>query len=133
MSTNDHQFSLAVHALTELGMETATPPSTPVPAAPPLTQVLAEIGPLPREALFLGMAYDGLPVLLNLHDPIPGPMLITSDAGAGKTAFLQGIARSAMQSHKSTDVQYAVITNHTDEWDGIEKTLTSCGSLFCRS
>ena len=64
----------------------------PAPALPPLNEVLAEFGPMPPEALFLGVASDGLPVLLNLHDPIPGPSLITGDAGTGKTGLLQTIA-----------------------------------------
>ncbi len=122
MSTTNRQFSLALESLVELKAENTTPPSKPMPAAPTLSQVLAEIGPLPREALFLGVASDGLPVLLNLHDPVPGPMLITSDAGAGKTSFLQTIARSVTQTHGSKDVQFGIITDHPDEWDGMEET-----------
>ena len=122
MSTTNRQFSLALEALTELKVETTSPLPAPVPVTPPLNQILAEIGPLPREALFLGVASDGLPVLLNLHDPVPGPILITSDAGAGKTSFLQTIVQSVIQTHKSSDVQFGIITDHPDEWDGIEET-----------
>ena len=127
MSKTNHRFSLAIEALTELKMETSAPLSKPLPAAPTLDRVLAEIGPLPREALFLGIASDGLPVLLNLHDSNPGPMLITSDAGAGKTPFLQTIVRSVTQTHKSSDVQFGVITSHPEEWDGMEKTSHRVG------
>lgn len=122
-----HLFSLALEALTELKAEGETPPSKPMAAAPTLNQILAEIGPLPREALFLGVASDGLPVLLNLYDPIPGPILFTSDAGAGKTAFLQFIARGLAQTHKSSDVQFGVITDHPDEWEDIEETFHRVG------
>lgn len=120
MSTTNRQFSLALEALTELKMEATTLLSAPMPVIPPLNRVLAEIGPLPREALFLGVASDGLPVLLNLHDPVPGPVLVTSDAGGGKTAFLRSVAHAVIQSHKSGDVQFGVITNHPDEWENIE-------------
>src|SRR4026208_1485204 len=119
MPTN-RQFSLTLQALTELKAETSTPPSKPMPAAPALTDVLAEIGPRPGEALFLGIATDGLPVLLNLYDSHPGPILITGDAGSGKTAFLQTIAHSVAQTHSPNDIQFGVITNYPDEWERLE-------------
>ena len=122
--TTNRQFPLALDALAELKAEdsTSSPQSQPIPAAPALSGVLSEIGSLPREALFLGIASDGLPVLLNLHDPIPGPLLIVGDAGAGKTALLKMIARAVQQTHHSADVQFGVITNHTDEWDDMPGT-----------
>ena len=122
MSNSNRQFSLALEAMAELKAETPAPLSQPVHATPTLSGVLAEIGPLPREALFLGVASDRLPVLLNLYDPIPGPMLISGDAGAGKTAFLKSIARSVIQTHESNDVQFGIITNHPDEWNDIPET-----------
>ena len=120
--TTSRQFSLAPEALAELKAESASHHPKSIPAPPTLGEALAGIGPLPREVLFLGMAMDGLPVLLNLRDPIPGPMLVIGDSGVGKTVFLQSIARSIPQTHTSTDVQFGVITAHPDEWDGIEDT-----------
>src|SRR5215211_5664494 len=123
MPTN-RQFSMALQALAELKTE-ASPPlvsGKPVPAAPVLSNVLAEIGPLPLEALFLGIASDNLPVLLNLYDSHPGPMLVAGDAGSGKTAFLQTLAHSIIQTHDSKDVQFGVITNYPDEWESINAT-----------
>ncbi|MEO7838793.1 MAG: hypothetical protein ABIU06_05540, partial [Anaerolineales bacterium] len=78
MSTNNRRFSLALEALAELKADESapSPPVQPMPAAPTLSDVLAGIGPLPREALLLGVASDGLPVLLNLRDPLPGPILV---------------------------------------------------------
>jgi len=122
MSANNRQFSVALEALAEVKMETPSHPSQPVPAAPTLNGVLAEIGPLPREALFLGVASDGLPVLLNLRDPVPGPILVIGDAGSGKTAFMQMIACSVVQTHNQNDVQFGVITNHPDEWESLEES-----------
>lgn len=126
MPTN-RQFSMALQALTELKPETSTSPSKPMPVAPALSEVLAEIGPLPLEALFLGVASDNLPVLLNLYDPHPGPMLVAGDAGSGKTAFLQTIAQSVIQTHSPNDVQFGVITNYPDEWEGMEGTTHRVG------
>jgi hypothetical protein len=121
MPTN-REFSLTLEALTELKTDPSTPPSKPMPAAPALSDVLAEIGALPIEALFLGIATDGLPVLLNLYDSHPGPILVAGDAGSGKTAFLQNIAHSVAQTHNANDIQFGVLTNYPDEWESIEST-----------
>jgi len=121
MATN-RQFSMALQALTELKTETPVSASKPMPVAPALSDVLAEIGRLPSKALFLGVASDNLPVLLNLHDPHPGPMLVAGDAGSGKTAFLQTLAQSITLTHRSNEVQFGVITNYPDEWESIEPT-----------
>jgi NACHT domain-containing protein len=125
----NRQFSMTLQALTELKPDTSTPPSRPMPAAPALSEVLAEIGSLPAEALFLGVATDGLPVLLNLYDSHPGPILIAGDAGSGKTAFLQTIAQSVAQTHDSKDIQFGVITNYPDEWESLEST-SHCVGIF---
>lgn len=125
MPTN-RQFNLGLDALAKLKL--ASPLETqPETDASELSRVLAKIGPLPREALFLGIASDGLPVLLNLHDPIPGPMLVIGDEGAGKTAFLRSIAHSVALTHNSTDVQFALLTNRPDEWSGLESTTHIAG------
>ena len=119
--TTNRQFSLALETLLELHADVASASlrAKPVLDAPTLEGVLSEIGSLPREALFLGMALDGLPVLLNLQDPNPGSLLITGDAGVGKTSFLQMIARAAQQTHRPQDVQFGVITAFPDEWDNL--------------
>ena len=114
------QFSLALQALAELKTDLSTEPAVGIP--PALREVLAEIGSLPAEALFLGISSDHLQVLLNLYDPLPGPMLIAGDSGSGKTAFLQTIAQSVIQTHSAADVQFGVITNYPDEWEAIEAT-----------
>ncbi len=132
--TPNRQFSLALDALPELKLQSTPTPSParttqmqPTESASSLSGVLAEMGPLPREALFLGIAADGLPVLLNLHDPHPGPMLIIGEAGAGKTAFLQSVARSVIQTHNESDVQFSVITKRADEWESLEDTAHRVG------
>jgi hypothetical protein len=127
--TTNRQFSLTLQALAELKTETSTPPPQPIPVAPGLGTVLAEMGPLPRHALFLGVASDGLPVLLNLHDPHPGPVLVAGDAGSGKTVFLQNIVHSVAQTHGSDDVQLGVITAHPEEWESAE-TTSHCVGIF---
>jgi hypothetical protein len=86
--------------------------------APSMGCMLRHVGPLPREALLMGLAEDGLPVLLNLWNPAPGPILAAGDTGTGKTAFLQVLAGFVHLQHKPHEVQYAVITDRPHEWHG---------------
>lgn len=128
--TEINRYTLMMEALNELKSEMGTtrPSQTKAaPARPSLNQVLAEYGSIPHEALFLGVASDDLPVLLNLHDPIPGPILVTADAGAGKTALLQTIVLAAGQMHRPEELQFGVLTNHPDEWNGLESIPNNVG------
>jgi hypothetical protein len=63
------------------------------------------------------MAEDGLPVLLNMHDPSVGPILVVGDAGSGKTAFLKTIVRALAMTHESAEVQFGVLTSQAHEWE----------------
>ena len=74
-------------------------------------------------------------MLLNLHDPIPGPILLCGDGGTGKTAFLQTIASAAGQMHAPEELQFGVLTNHPDEWSNLENIPNNVGifPLFHRS
>ena len=83
--TEFNRYAMMMEALTELKPEIeATRQLKRAPVMPPLDEVMAEFGPMPPEALFLGVASDGLPLLLNLHDPIPGPILIAGDSGTAR-------------------------------------------------
>jgi hypothetical protein len=88
---------------------------SPAPART-LAQVLDSLSPLPASSIFMGLAEDGLPVLFNLRDSSPGPVLIAADAGAGKTRLLQTVARGIERFHNAADVRYAVVTEHPGEW-----------------
>jgi hypothetical protein len=122
------RYDLMVEAFEELQMEIRDSRlPKPLSVRPPLSQVLAELGPLPAEALFLGMAYDGLPLLLNLHDPLPGPLLIVGDAGAGKTAMLQTIALAVEKMHPAEKLQFGALTSHPEEWNRFESIANNIG------
>ena len=130
MNNSMRNFSLMLEALTELQPEIeAAQQAKPMPAPPSLADSLSELGPMPREALLLGLASDGLPVLLNLHDPHPGPLLIAADPGTGKTALLQLIAQAAAEMHAAGDVQFGVVTNYPDEWEHLAG-LEQCVGIF---
>jgi hypothetical protein len=118
MSHRTFDFSVALEAYQELLPELRQA-ETPDPAAnlPRLDDVLAEAGPLPEDALIFGIAGDGMPLLLNLTDPVPGPILLTGERGAGKTRFLQTLAWSVGLLHPPEAVSFGVLTNTPEEWD----------------
>jgi hypothetical protein len=124
---NINRFNLMIDALTELAEEEQAHHTAPAPDLPSLTSVLADASPLPNEALFLGIAEDGLPVLLNLNDPIPGPILITGDQASGKTALLQMIARAAELLHSPSEIQYGIITQYPQEWGNFPENQINAG------
>jgi hypothetical protein len=128
--TEINRYALMMEAMAELKPELDAERARqvkPTPALPSLSQVLADYGPMPQEALFLGVASDGLPVLLNLYDPVPGPVLITADPGAGKTGLLQTVALAATKMHQPENLQFGVLTNHPDEWNGMEDIPNNVG------
>ena len=128
--TEINRYALMMEAMAELKPELDAERALqvkPTAARPSLNTVLADFGPMPPEALFLGVASDGLPVLLNLHEPLPGPILVTADPGAGKTALLQTVALAAGRMHQSDDVQFGVLTNHPDEWSGMQEIPNNVG------
>jgi hypothetical protein len=94
-----------------------------------MESLLRHVGPLPREALLMGLAADGLPVLLNMWDPTPGPIMVAGDSGTGNTAFLQVLAGFVRLRHRPHEVQYGVITNRPHEWHGHHE-LPQCIGIF---
>ncbi len=141
MNSLKRNYELALEALEELAQdlapkvddylpETASPDQAPLQlASMSLRETLGKFGNLPSGALFLGAAYDGLPILLNLNDPTPGPILIMGDQGSGKTDLLRMIAQSTEEIHSPKEVQFGVISNHPKEWNGYEKN-SNCMGIF---
>ena len=137
MTSLKRNYELALAALEELTdnlvltdiRQDKTEPSSVQLATTPLQELLDNLGRLPPASLFLGAAYDGLPVLLNLNDPTPGPILITADHGSGKTAFLQTVSQASSFIHTPETLQFGVITEYPEEWDGFED-IANCMGVF---
>ena len=124
-----NRFSLTLQSLAKLASKSDQARSAPLSALPSLNSVLTEFAPLPHTALFLGLATDGLPILLNLLDPLPGPIMIVGDKGCGKTNFLRTILSSAARVHSSHDLSYSIISRNTSEWKTIQNISHSVNLL----
>ena len=129
MSTTD-QFLLALDAYQEIQAELRheQPPLPVSPDTSPIDTSPARPAALPGGSLLLGLAEDGLPVLLDLYDPAPGPLLVAGDGGSGKTAFLQSLARAAGLQDPG-DIQFGVVTPFPEEWTTLE-TLPHCLGIW---
>ena len=119
--TTTNQFLLALHAYQEIQNELhPDQPPQQIPSGIPIPEFkLPETASLPGGALMLGMAEDGLPVMLDLYDPAPGPLLVAGDGGSGKTLFLQSLAR-ASDLQDPGDIQFGVLTPFPEEWSALE-------------
>lgn len=79
------------------------------------SECLNGLGPLPDEAVFIGMCSDGLPLLFNAWDNITSkPMFVNG----GDTEFLQAVARHISERDNSyTQIDYMVLTNDISSWN----------------
>jgi hypothetical protein len=129
MSTTD-QFLPALQAYQEILAELRQEKqSLPLTAQSPKTPVLEmPITSLSPGSLMLGLAEDGLPVLLDLYDPAPGPLLLAGDGGSGKTAFLHSLARFSNLPNPG-DITFGVLTPFPEEWTALE-TLPGCMGIW---
>ena len=129
MMNEANRSTLNLETMAELIPEIRTSRATPLAALPSLSSVLQDYTPLPNEALFLGVANDGLPVLLNLQDPVPGPVLITGDPESGKTKLLQIMARAIERRHDPENIRFAVVTDNMKGWETFDQSPNCEGIL----
>lgn len=99
---------------------------------PTLAEVLDEYLPLPRTAIFFGVAEDHLPVLLDLANAVVGSLLVMGDAGSGKTRLLRLVARALIQTKDAAQVRFTVITRNPDEWKDMARS-PHCEGVFIAS
>jgi len=84
--------------------------------------------PLPKESLLLGLEEDGSPLMLDVYDSAPGPLLVAGDGGSGKTAFLKSLAQASDQQSPG-EIQFGVITPFPEEWTE-QEALSNCLGIW---
>lgn len=89
---------------------------------PSLEMVVDANDTLPPYSAILGVCEDGLPSLLDLHNPAPGSLLIVGDQESGKTRLLQAILASATYLNPSEDVVFELIASKTAEYDPLSQS-----------
>ncbi len=107
-----YQYTLTLNALHEIHTESSQIPTVAAHHIPGLPGFPA----LPPESLLLGIAMDGLPLVLHLRDPRPGSILITGEQGCGKTDFIRLLLHAADQLIAPGTVQFALVTDFPDEF-----------------
>ena len=85
-----------------------------------LAKVLDEVGPFTEDTLFIGIADDGLPILLDLEDTDTGSMLFIGDRKAGKNPQLKTIAAALEFTHTPEQIKFAVITDDPNRWRDLQ-------------
>ena len=85
--TEQNLSALAIRAFREVQIEMGMDPTVGQVLFPGLSETLEQISNLPGDALLFGIAADGMPLLLQLRDPRPGPVLVLGEKGSGKTEF----------------------------------------------
>jgi hypothetical protein len=86
-----------------------------------LRQIHARIRDLPAEIAVLGLGEDGLPLLFDLRDPRPGPILVLGDKFSGKTRLLQTIVQSLILRNRPGQVQFAVLSGKPNQWQALNQ------------
>lgn len=114
--TENNKYGLVMEALTGLVPQMRLGSRVRAQASI-VRRALEDFLPLPPHSVFLGIANDGLPVLLNIGDSIPGPMLILGGEGSGKSNLLQVIGASSTELYSPDEMQFGVVTSEPGEWE----------------
>lgn len=84
--------------------------------------------PLLHGSLQLGVAENGLPILIDLYDPTPGSLLVAGDGSGGKTTLLQSLALGS-DFQDPGEILFGVLTPFPEEWSGLE-VLSNCLGIW---
>ena len=114
---DNSQSALALRAFHEVQIEMGQDPASGKMLFPGLAETLDRLIDMPGDALLLGIAADGLPVLLHLRDPRPGPILLIGDRGCGKTDFLKVFLLTAQHFCSGSNVNFAILTETPSDFD----------------
>ena len=86
---------------------------------------LASLPSLPPQGVLFGVASEGLPVMLDVLNPSPGPVLVLGDIGTGKTDLLRFVAAASARTHRPDQLQFCALARRPEEWAGFER-LGNC-------
>jgi hypothetical protein len=89
---------------------------------PKLAELLESLTDPPPYAALLGACEDGLPFLFDLTNPAPGAVLVTGDAGGGKTRLLHSILHSACRMNTPEQLIFNVIASQPEEYLDLDPT-----------
>ena len=81
-----------------------------------------EFNDLPPNSLLLGICDDGLPLRLDLDNPVAGSILVSGDPGSGKTQLLQGILTSILAFEPIKELTISIIAHDPQEYNQITQT-----------
>jgi hypothetical protein len=101
----------------------------PPPDQLDLAQFLGRFNHLPKLTLPIGINEDCNPVLFDLKDPRPGPILVIGDEPEGNTNFLRLLASAIDASEAASETKFMVISAQPEQWSdwiGALKTPDCC-------
>ena len=119
MPDND-QTALMFKAYREVQVEMGLDPAPDRLFFPALSETLEKVSNLPSDALLFGIAADGLPLLLHLRDPRPGPILVLGERGSGKTAFLKLLLLASQRLAAPSGTRFAALTDFPSEFEQVQ-------------
>jgi hypothetical protein len=81
-----------------------------------LTQFLQRFNRLPKFTLPIGINEDCNPVLFDLKDPRPGPILVLGDEPEANTRFLRLMVSAIDAREDAPDIKFMVISSQPEQW-----------------
>jgi len=87
-----------------------------IPSKVELVQFLEKFCHLSYQTIPIGVTDAARPLLLDLADPQPGPILVLGDEGRGNTDLLKVLAHSACANQSSQEIKFLVISSQPGEW-----------------
>jgi len=114
-----YQAALALRAYREVQIEMGLDPLPGKTFFPELSETLDGLIDMPADALLFGVAGDGLPLLLHLRDPRPGPVLVTGERGCGKTDFLKLLLIATQRLSAPSETRFVVLTAYPADFDNV--------------
>jgi S-DNA-T family DNA segregation ATPase FtsK/SpoIIIE len=88
-----------------------------------LSNLLDQLGEMPRYTAVLGLSEDGAPLLARLVSPDVGHLLIAGTTGSGKTSLAQSIVLSLCEHHRPHELGLIVLDPKRRERDPFARMI----------